>query len=691
MTEEIKESKDVSERDLHIQYQNLCKLIDYHDRLYYVELAPILSDEEYDKLYRELQDFEKKYPYLAKPDSPTKKVAGGYARGNVRHVSKMYSLENVFSEKELVDWFKSRVPVGETPLYYVDLKADGLAIELVIEDNKAIRAVRRGDGERGDDITDNFMYVVNNIDFAKLYSKNNNPQFFTVRGELTMSRKELDRLNSIRADLGEPLYSNARNAVAGLMIVKDLEDLGPSKPRLDFYSYEITDAKPYENELSISSVESVRRINESHNKQMAFLTSAGFDIILRSFKSTSLMDIFNHIQYIEDNRSDIAPFRIDGAVVKIDSIRLRERMGYTSKYPKWAVAYKFKEEAVETTIRDIELHIGRGGIVVPVALLDPIVIDGVRIVRATMHNFKHVRDKDIRRNDVVLVKRGGDVIPVIEGPVLSKRKADNQKFMVPTSCPFCNKGLVKEHVGPVCVNPECPARRVGYIKHFVSKHGLDIKGIGERIINMLVTQGLVNKPADLFKINKNQLLSFPGIQEKAATNYLNSIHRVKQYIPLDKFISSLGILHVGLTIARQLSKYYQTWEAFAKASEEDLLNIVGIGHDVAHSIVNYLRNPNNIHHIDELFELGVKPSPYIDIDHNGVFSNKKVAITGVFTNKSRSEIETIIKRNGGVVVAHLPADTDILVYGSKPGKRYQKAKEMGMECWDESTFFQHLK
>ena len=662
--------------DIARKISELTEAIRRHNRMYYVLDDPEISDAEYDRLFRELLDLEKQYPELAAPDSPTKKVGAPPQKtfSSVQHTIPMLSLENGFSDKDLID-FDGRIRkfLGDSRdvEYAVEPKIDGLAVEIVYEKGLLTVASTRGDGSVGEDVTANIKTILTVP--LKLTQKKNRPlppDLLEVRGEVYMERAAFQKLNDSRLQKGLSPFANPRNAAAGSL--RQLDHRVTVKRPLNMFCYGIGTitnlAFDTYYEMMLALQEWGLRVNRPHIR------------LCRDVK-----DVMAYCHEIEEKR-DQFPYEIDGAVIKTNRLDLQARLGTKSRSPRWAIAFKFKATQETTRIRKIAVQVGRTGVLTPVAHLEPVEIGGVTVSRATLHNPDEIDRKDVREGDMVVVQRAGDVIPEVVKVVATKRTGSEKKFSMPSHCPVCGSAVVKKEseVALRCENPLCPAQVRGALKHFVSKGAMDIDGLGVKILDQLMARGLVQDEADLYNLTLENFLTLDKIKEKSARNLMNAIEKSKK-ATLSKFIFSLGIRHVGEYVAALLAEHFESIEMLQKATEEDLLAIEGIGPQIAESIVSYFEDEQKRMLIDRLLGAGLimERPPVLSFSE---VQGKVFVLTGTLRSMKRSEAKEVIVKNGGRVASSITANTDFLVAGDSPGSKLGKAESLHVPILKEEDF-----
>jgi DNA ligase (NAD+) len=651
-----------------------------HNYAYYVLNAPTVSDAEYDALFRELQELEAAHPELRDPNSPTSRVGGQVAEGfrPRAHSLRMYSLDNGFS---LSEWraFVARVERGVpgTELsFWVDPKYDGLAVEVIYEQGRFVAAATRGDGAVGEEISEN-MRTVRNLPL-ELRGKGTKPELLEVRGEVVMTRDDFARLNRTQQGRGEKAFANPRNAAAGS--ARQLDSKVTAGRPLRFMAYGIGrvrfgDGTSWETQAEI----------------MAGLKEMGFAIPPRAGLCTGPEEVERFYTETLTHR-DAFPYEIDGVVAKVNSLALQNRLGFTSRAPRWALALKFPAHQGRTRLHDIRIQVGRTGVLTPVAILEPVSLAGVTVSRATLHNESEIRAKDLRIGDTVIVQRAGDVIPEVVRVVEEDRTGRETEFVFPSTCPVCGSEVVRtgDEVAWRCINLTCPARLVQGLIYFVSKAGLDIDGLGRKWIEILVDKGLVTSPADLFRLSRLDLLGLERMGARSADNMIRSIGEARDRVRLDKLIAALGMRHVGAQTARTLAEHFFDLDALGRASRDDLIELPDIGPEVASSIVEFFHNPANHHLLDELRDVGVWPQHEEKPQAAAPLSGKTFLFTGSLGGMTRSEAKAMVEERGGRVVGGISKKVDYLVTGDSAGSKLTRARELGVPVIGREEFLELL-
>ncbi len=644
--------------------------IEGHNRRYYEEAAPTISDREYDALYRELRDLEKQFPALASPDSPTQKTGDKplKAFGQITHRVPMLSLDNTYSEEEVTDFYRRLerlLPNKQIPVV-IEPKVDGVAVSVLYEKGKLQYAATRGDGTVGDDITQN----VCTIRSLPKQLKGNVPDILEVRGEAYLNKAGFAKLNTERREAGLPEFANPRNAAAGSL--KQLDPAIAAKRPLGLVFY------------GTGLVEGLTL--DKHSELFALLKKLGLPGSEKWWVADSVEEILRAIHELDKIRHDFA-YQTDGAVVKVDSFAQRDVLGFTAKSPRWAIAFKYEAERVETKLLDILVQVGRTGTLTPVAALEPVVVSGSTVSRATLHNEEEIARKDIRIGDTVLIEKAGEVIPAVVSVRTDLRKGTEKKFRMPKLCPECGSAVVKDEgqVAIRCVNSQCPAQVRRRIEHFASRGAMDIEGFGEAVVNQLVQQKLLADVGDIYSLKAETLLELERMGEKSVANLLDAIERSKAR-PLWRLLFGLGILHVGVSASRALADHFPNLDAIAASSVEELQQIPDVGEVVGKSIHEFFREPHNRAVIEKLRTAGLRfeAEPKAEGAAPG-FKNTTWVITGTLTHP-REEIGELIRARGGKLSGSVSKKTSYLLAGEEAGSKLEKAKKLGVRVLTEDAF-----
>ena len=653
----------------------LHELLHKYNYEYHVQDNPSVPDSEYDKLLHELIDIEENHPELKTADSPTVRVGGTpvSAFEKVDHDTPMLSLGNAFSKEDLLAFDKRvRDEVGDVE-YMVELKIDGLAVSLKYVDGVFVQGLTRGDGTTGENITQNLK----TIHAIPLTLKT--PLTFEVRGEAYMPRKSFIALNEYRAKVGEQLAANPRNAAAGSL--RQLDSKLTAKRKLDIFLYSVNDLR----ELNAQSQ------SEALNK----LDEIGFKTNHERKLCRNMEEVFEYIEHWTEARNELA-YDIDGIVIKVNDLNKQDELGFTAKSPKWAIAYKFPAEEVVTTLLDIELSIGRTGVVTPTAILEPVKVAGTTVGRASLHNEDLIQEKDIRIGDAVVVRKAGEIIPEVVRVVLDRRPENTEPYRMPEICPSCGHELVRieGEVALRCINPKCDAKLVEGVIHFVSRTAMNIDGLGERIVEILYNEDIINDVADLYTLDRERLLTLERMGEKKVDKLLQAIEASKSN-SLERLLFGLGIRHLGAKASMILAQEFGTMEKLKSATIEQLTQIDDIGEKMAQSLVTYLQNEDIIHLLEKLEQYGVNMrytgNTKEDIEIHPVFGEKTIVLTGKLTIMSRSEATKALTNLGAKVTSSVTKKTDIVIAGSDAGSKKDKAEALNIPVWTEEMMVDALR
>ena len=653
--------------------EELRELINYHNYRYYVLNDPVISDAEYDELFRELVELEEKFPEFITPDSPTQRVGAPVQEGfkPVSHSIPMLSLQDARNEAELRD-FDARVkrflelPANAKVEYAAEPKYDGLSCEIVYRNGVLEVASTRGDGFVGEDVTAN-VKTIKTVPLRLIKGEVPIPSYIEVRGEVVIPKREFEKLNKKLLEMGEKPFANPRNAASGSLRQLD-PSVTASRP-LDFIAW------------GVGRVEGLSF--KKHSEVLEALSKLGFKVASPIKVSTGIEGIIEFYRELENKRDEFE-YELDGVVVKVNELELWERLGTTARSPRWAVAAKFKPRQKTTRIVDVVYQVGRTGAITPVAILEPVEIGGVIVSRASLHNFDEVERLSVMIGDRVLVQRAGDVIPDVVAVIKEARTGKEKPIKPPTSCPVCGAEVVREGAYYKCVNASCPAKLVQAIKHMASRRALDIEGLGEKTARLLVERGLVKDLADVFYLKKEDLLKLPGFAEKSAENLLKGIERAKNP-PLARFIYALGIPNVGEYTAGVLAEKFKSWEKLEKATYDQLISIKGIGSETANSIVRFFKEPRNKNMLEKMFKAGVRPQSLQEIEDSPL-KGKVVVFTGALKSMTRDEAKALVEKLGGKVSNSVSRKTDLLVVGENPGSKYNRALQLGIKMINEEEF-----
>ncbi|KKI91398.1 NAD-dependent DNA ligase LigA [Bacillus sp. SA1-12] len=654
----------------------LYELLNTYNYEYHVLDQPSVPDSEYDRLLQELIKLEEEFPELKSPDSPTQRVGGAILESfqKVVHRTPMLSLGNAFNEQDLRDFDRRvRQAVGDEVQYVAELKIDGLAVSLRYENGYFVQGATRGDGTTGEDITENLKTI------RSIPLRLKQELTFEVRGEAFMPKKSFEKLNELRLQNEEEPFANPRNAAAGS--IRQLDPKIAAKRNLDIFVYSIAD-------LGGTGV-------ERHSDALDLLEQVGFKTNKERRICENIEEILSFIEGIQEKRATLS-YDIDGIVIKVDSLAQQEELGYTAKSPRWAIAYKFPAEEVTTKLIDIELSVGRTGVLTPTAILEPVRVAGTTVQRASLHNEDLIREKDIKIGDTVVVKKAGDIIPEVVNVLVDHRTGEEQDFSMPTHCPACESELVRieGEVALRCINPQCPAQIKEGLIHFVSRNAMNIDGLGERVVAQLFQEGLIKDVADLYRLTREQLLDLERMGEKSTDNLLRAIEQSREN-SLERLLFGLGIRHVGAKAAKTIAQVFESIDQLKQASKDDLIAINEIGDKMADSVVTYFENPDVQHLVDELKSLGVNtlykgPKLVKPEESDSFLAGKTVVLTGKLEQLTRNEAKEGIERLGGKVTGSVSKSTDLVVAGEAAGSKLNKAQELNIEVWDEARLLEEL-
>lgn len=640
--------------------------INYHSELYYNQDAPEISDYDFDMLMKRLKALEAKFPMLITASSPTQKV-GGTAKSNldkVEHLVPMQSLNDVFSYEEVEDFVnKITEEYGKSTEFVVETKIDGLSVSLEYENGVLVKGSTRGNGLVGEEITKNILML------EDIKEKLETDDTIEVRGEVYLSRKRFEELNECLERESKPLMANSRNAAAGT-----LRQLNP----------EIVKERGLN--IFVFNVQKSDRKFTKHSETIEYLRNIGVSTIAYSKVAVGIEQVLNYIKEIGDMR-DSLPYDIDGAVVKINDLSLRETLGTTTKVPKWAVAYKYPPEEKETVVQEIALQVGRTGQVTPLAIVTPVRVAGSLISKCTLHNFDYIKEKDIRVGDTVKIRKAGDVIPEIACVVVGKRKQDSVEYIAPTSCPICGELLEKEQgqVALRCTNSECDALKYRSITHFTSRDAMNIEGMGEAVVEQLIDEGFLNDVADIYYIKYDDIKGLANFAERSAKNLLNAIKKSKDNT-LDMLIFGLGIRHIGKKAAKILAKNIDSIHDLEHMMIHDLTAIEDIGEKMAESVIEFFSKAKTLEIIERLEKAGVNTKGIKEEKLSEVLYGMTIAITGSFDEISRNDLAKVIELNGGKTSSTVSKKTTFVIAGENAGSKLEKAKTLGIEVMSYNEF-----
>lgn len=658
--------------DIAYRIEKLKKELRHHEHRYYVLDSPEISDREYDHLLKELKVLEEKHPEFVTPDSPTQRVGGSPVSGfkTVRHLRKMFSLDNAYAFEEIMEWdVRIRKVIKESPIeYIVELKIDGVSINLAYRYNGLVFGALRGDGETGEEITSN-VKTIRAIPL-KLLGKHH-PDLVEVRGEVFMSRKDFNEMNQEREELEEALFANPRNATAGAL--KTLDPRIVAKRRLLFFAHSLGESSAGAFLTQKAFLESVR--------------SWGLPVNPHTKLCSSIEDVVSFCRQWQEKRNTL-DYEIDGIVIKVNSLEQQGRLGATAKSPRWAIAYKFPAQQVTTRVKNIVVSIGRTGVLTPVAELEPVECAGVVIAHATLHNFDEIRRLGIRVGDRVVLERAGDVIPKIVQVIMSVRDGNEQRFRIPENCPSCGEQVIREKEESVayrCVNFSCPAQIEKRLIHFAARPAMDIEGMGESVVRQLVAKRLVKDFSDIYSLSQADLLTLELFKDKKAANLLQGI-RASKTRSLGRLLFAFGVRHVGEKVAQVLADRFGTLGRLAEASENEIASIHEVGDVIARSISTFFRQKETARLIEKLRSAGVNTVQPKKEKIVSAISGKKFIFTGELESWTRSEVEQLVQAKGALIVSSVSKGTDYCVAGQNPGSKFDKAKKLNVSVLDEQGF-----
>lgn len=658
--------------------QALREVLNQHNYNYYVLDNPTISDYDFDLKLKELQALEEQYPEYFDEDSPTQRVGGSVTKNfeTILHEYRMYSLDNSYSKEDLLDWEKRAQKIlGDVPLEYTcELKYDGASISITYEDGKLKRALTRGDGFQGDDVTNN----VKTIKAVPIRLKGDYPPKFEIRGEIILPFAGFEKMNQELIEIGETPYSNPRNTASGSLKLQDSSEV--AKRPLDCLLYALVGQQlPFQSQFE--GLEKARQW--------------GFKVPKQAQLAQNMEAVFAFIDHWDTHRHTL-PYETDGVVVKVNSLQYQDELGYTAKSPRWAIAYKFKAEQVSTRLLSIAYQVGRTGAITPVANLEPVQLAGTIVKRASLHNADQIEKLDIRIGDTVFVEKGGEIIPKIIAVDEAQRPADSQPTVYITHCPECQTELVRKEGEAQHYCPNfygCPPQIIGRIQHYISRKAMDIEGLGGETVALLYNNGLVHDYADLYELTKEQVIPLERMAEKSADNLIKGIEKSKE-VPFERVLFALGIRYVGETVAKKLAKHYKTIDALAQASLEDLVLVDEIGERIAQSVLEFFANDTNKLIIERLRSFGVQleMGAHHDTTVSDLLSGKTFVVSGVFEKFSRDDLKKAIEDNGGKVGSSISKKTDYVVAGANMGpSKLEKASQLNIPIITEDDFLLMLQ
>lgn len=660
--------------DIKKRVEELTNILNDANYKYYVLDEPTITDQEYDKYLRELEELEQKYKEFARDDSPTKRVGGEVLDSfkKVTHKIPMMSLSDVFSESEVVNFDERIKKEGIRPQYVCELKIDGLSVSLLYEHGKLVRAATRGDGVVGEDITHN-VKTIKSVPLTL-----NEDIDIEVRGEIYMSKKSLEKVNLERIKNGEKPLQNARNGAAGS--IRQLDSKVAAKRGLDVWIYHLPNPLDYG--------------IHTHYEALEFMKKLGFKTNPNNRLVNNINEVLEFISEKNAERKSL-PYDIDGIVIKVNNIDQQQELGFTAKYPKWATAYKFPAEEVLTRLNDIIFTVGRTGQITPNAVLDPVIVMGSTIARATLHNENYIKEKDLRIGDIVSIRKAGDVIPEVVEVKKERRTGNEKNFEMIHNCPICGTTLVKKEgqVDYFCLNEHCPTRKIESLIHFAERDAMNIDGLGEKIMEDFFNFSFIRTIPDIYLLqtHREDLTRLEGYGEKSVTKLLEAIEKSKSN-SLEKLLFGLGIPHVGSKTAKIIASHYHNIDNIIKATLEDLSSINDIGEIIAKSIVDYLQKEDNKIIIERLKQYGINMN-YLGqkIIKDETFYGKTFVLTGTMTEYKRDEAKNLIENYGGKTSSSVSKKTDVVIAGAEPGSKYDKAVELGITIWSEEDFKKNIE
>ncbi len=645
--------------------------IEYHNYRYYILDQPEISDAQYDGLMKELEGLEEQYPELRSPNSPTQRVGAPplEAFEIVRHTIPMLSLANAFDEIEARDFdkrVKKFLGTSSDITYVAEPKLDGLAVELVYEKGLFIVGSTRGDGVNGENITQN-LRTIKTVPLHLLRKEVPPPERLEVRGEIIMQPSKFRALNQKREEAGEPLFANPRNAAAGS--VRQLDSKITTQRPLEIFCYGVGEVRGHVFKTQWEILHTFPKWGLRTNPNIR--------------QCPNIDEVLEYYHDMDEKRESL-PYEIDGIVIKVDRLDLQARLGEIARSPRWALAFKFKPKQETTKILNIVPQVGRTGALTPVAVMEPVRVGGVEVSRATLHNQDEIDKKDVRIGDTVIIQRAGDVIPEVVQVVTSKRTGAEKRFVMPSKCPVCGADVIKEEAIHRCIGLDCPAQLKGRIRHFASKRAMDIDGLGVKLIDQLVDTGLVKDVADIYYIKKEDLIALERMADKSAQNIIDAIEQSKEK-PLSKFLYALGIRHVGETTAEDLADHFSRLDGLFHLSEEDLMEVEGIGPEVAASVVQFFNDKKNKESIERLKKAGVRVIEP-KVKEKGRLAGKTFLFTGTLKAYGRDEARSLVESMGAKTASSISKKVDFVVVGEDPGSKFDKAKELGIKTLTEEEF-----
>lgn len=669
-------SKAMNFKQAQKRVEELVLELNQYSHEYYVLDAPTISDAEYDQLYRELVELEETYPELTKQDSPTQRVGDALIEGfkKVEHSSQMLSLENAFNLEEL-EAFNRRVTqqVEKEFTYFSEMKIDGLAIAIRYEEGLLVQAATRGDGQIGEDVTQNIRAI------SAIPIRLRENITCEVRGEVYMPKKSFVQLNEEREDEGKATFANPRNAAAGTL--RNLNPKITASRNLNAFFYTLVNPEDYG---ATTQEEAIQLMN-----------AWGLRVNQEYERVDTIDETWSYIEKVENKRQDLS-YEIDGAVIKVNEFSVQNQVGMTVKAPRWAIAYKFKAEEARTKLHEIEWTVGRTGVVTPTAIMDPVTVAGSTVQRASLHNVDLIKERDVRIGDTVIIHKAGDIIPEVLRVVLEERPEDSEPYEIPNECPACGSELthLEDEVALRCINPACPVQAQERVIHFASRNAMNIDGLGEQRVRQLFHADLISNVVDLYDLQAEELMELERMGEKSSNNLIQAIEASKEN-SLERLIFGLGIRHVGSNTARLLVQNFPTIDDLIQAKYEEILSIEGIGTIIAESVVSFFDNEEAQTLITELKERQLnmtylQAEETVNQEASAFFSEKTVVLTGKLESFSRNDLKTQLELLGAHVTGSVSSNTDLLIAGESAGSKLTKAQELGIEIWDEEQLMGHL-
>jgi len=658
------------------QIATLREELNRHNRMYYVLDSPEISDFEFDQKLKRLIDLETSYPEFDDPNSPTKRVGGGLTSGfdTAVHRNRMYSLDNSYSKQDLIDW-ENRLQkvIGNEIFYTCELKYDGASISLTYEQGELVRAVTRGDGVQGDDVTAN----IRKMHSVPLKISPPFPEVFDIRGEIILPISGFLDMNKARVANGEEPYRNPRNTASGSLKLQDSREV--AKRPLECMLYSVVGAEA---------------LAKTQFESLELARNWGFKVPEHHILAKDITEVFKFIEYWDDHRKEL-PYEIDGVVIKVNSLDQQDQLGYTAKSPRWAMAYKFQAEQASTRLESISYQVGRTGAITPVANLSPVELAGTTVKRASLHNADQIAKLDVRIRDMVYVEKGGEIIPKIVGVDLDQRQADSPKVNYITHCPECQTPLIRQEgeAHHYCPNlNHCPPQIIGRIEHFISRKAMDIDGLGGETVALLVSNQLIDNYSDLYTLSKSQLLPLERMADKSADNLIQGIEKSKEQ-PFHRVLFALGIRFVGETVAQNLAKHFKSIDALIGASKEELVAVEDIGERIADSVISFFADESHLKVIDRLKSFGLQFSGHESVvTISDQLKGCNVVVSGVFKQLSRDDLKSLIEQHGGKVVSSISNKTTFIVAGDNMGpSKLEKSQKLGIPIKSEDEFLSGIK